>query len=193
MSFNRRSCHYETLGVPKDATLEEIKAAFRKLSLLTHPDVAGAGACPERFKRISHAASILTNLKQKKAYDQSITTSYQYNPMQQFHRSTNSTYRRKEPSGMTAILVQLCHPRNLILGPVALFISVSAIQYLFGMDDEERRHKQPFVSKGEPLVQAWKNPTTGQFETPAPWDPVYRQLQPELQYVPRDQVRSRNL
>ena len=41
------------------------------------------------------------------------------------------------------------------------------------------------------MVQVWLNPQSGQYETPAPWDPIYQQLQPELQYVPRNQVQSR--
>ena len=170
--------------------MDEIKAAFRKLSLQTHPDIMGSGACPERFKRIAHAASILTNLKQKQVYDQTIHASYNSNPMQQFHRSTSSNFRSsaQAPSGITAFLVQLCHPRTLILGPLALLVSVSAIQYCFGIESS----KTPFGEEA-PLVQAWRNPTTGQYETPAPWDPIYQKLQPELQYVPRNQVRSRTL
>mmetsp|Transcript_24874 Transcript_24874/g.37219 ORF Transcript_24874/g.37219 Transcript_24874/m.37219 type:complete len:119 (+) Transcript_24874:153-509(+) len=42
------------------------------------------------------------------------------------------------------------------------------------------------------LVQAWKNPKSGVWETPAPWDPLYRRLKPELKMMPRDQVQRRD-
>lgn len=185
MSSGNRNCHYDTLGVPKNATNEEVKAAFRKLSLQTHPDVAGAGACPERFKQISHAASVLTNTRNRQAYDQKLAY-HSSNPFASstFHRNSQS-FNRQRPHGMTAILVTMFRPRNLILGPIALFATVSMIQYTLGIN----KNKQP---EGSSLVQAWKNPETGHYETPAPWDPVYRNLQPELENVPRDQVRTRS-
>ena len=40
------------------------------------------------------------------------------------------------------------------------------------------------------MVEAWKNPTTGQWETPAPWNPMYRKLKPELHLVPRKDVKQ---
>ena len=40
------------------------------------------------------------------------------------------------------------------------------------------------------LVEAWKNPDTGRWEKPKPWDPVYQKLQPALQLVPRDKVHD---
>jgi len=40
------------------------------------------------------------------------------------------------------------------------------------------------------LVEAWKNPHTGRWEKPRPWDPVYQKLQPTLQLVPRNEVHG---
>jgi curved DNA-binding protein CbpA len=53
--------HYNTLGVPKNASKKEIKAAFCKLSLETHPDVTAGAANVEHFKQISEAHWILSN------------------------------------------------------------------------------------------------------------------------------------
>jgi DnaJ domain len=182
MSSNYRKCHYETLGVPQNASTEDIKTAFRKLSLQTHPDVAGAGACAERFKQISHAASVLTNAKNRQAYDQKVANSSPFS----FHRNSQP-HNRQRPHSMTSILVNMFRPRNLIVGPIALFAAVSAIQYTMGIDNRKQS-----VLGAKDLVQAWKNPESGNYETPAPWDPVYRRLQPELEYIPRDQVQTRN-
>ncbi|KAI9305087.1 DnaJ domain-containing protein [Cunninghamella echinulata] len=44
---------YETLGVPKTATADEIKKSYRKLALRYHPDKNPDSA--DKFKEISHA------------------------------------------------------------------------------------------------------------------------------------------
>ena len=58
--------HYETLGVDKNATQEELKKAYRKLSKLHHPDKGGD---EEKFKEISEAYSILSDPEKRKPYD----------------------------------------------------------------------------------------------------------------------------
>lgn len=58
---------YKTLGVPKTATEEEIKKAYKKLALKNHPDKGGD---PEKFKEISAAAEILCDAEKRKLYDQ---------------------------------------------------------------------------------------------------------------------------
>jgi curved DNA-binding protein CbpA len=186
MSQGRQGCHYDTLGVSRSASNEEVKTAFRKLSLKTHPDLAGAGVCPERFKKIAEAASVLTNPKLRQAYDQTIATRaslnhFRWSPL---HDTTNSTFRNQQPRGYTAILVNLFRPRNLILGPIAFFATVSAIQYALGI--EKKKHL-----RDDSLVQVWMNPETGRYETPAPWDPVYQKLQPKLVYIPKNEVHLR--
>jgi DnaJ family protein A protein 2 len=58
--------HYETLGVSKDASEQDIKKAYRKLSLKHHPDKGGD---PETFKAISEAYSVLSDSERKNLYD----------------------------------------------------------------------------------------------------------------------------
>lgn len=207
MEFHsRKKCHYETLGVAKDATLEEIKAAFRKLSLETHPDVAGASVSPDRFKSISHAASVLTNARLRELYDEKQRLSYSshlsnhFTRSHNFHRHSNTdqqhVYRNANGSynASTPWVIHLFRPRNLILGPILLYVGVSTIQYMFGIESSTiEMNKKLFTHDDKaPMVQAWLNPQSGQYETPAPWDPIYQQLQPELKYVPRNQVQSRS-
>jgi molecular chaperone DnaJ len=63
--------YYETLGVKKTATAEEIRKAFRKLARKFHPDVnPGDKAAEERFKKVSEANDILSDPKKRKIYDQ---------------------------------------------------------------------------------------------------------------------------
>lgn len=88
--------YYETLGVPRTATPEEIKKAFRKLARVHHPDVAKdkAGA-EEKFKRINEAYEVLGDPEKRKRYDELGANweqgGYAAPPQGGFHR------RRSEP------------------------------------------------------------------------------------------------
>src|SRR4029079_557553 len=63
--------YYETLGVKKAASADDIRKAFRKLARKYHPDVnPGDKAAEEKFKEISEANDVLTDPKKRKIYDQ---------------------------------------------------------------------------------------------------------------------------
>lgn len=57
---------YEVLGVPTTATQDEIKKAFRKLAIQTHPDKGGD---PERFKEVNAAYEVLSKPEKREIYD----------------------------------------------------------------------------------------------------------------------------
>ena len=59
--------YYEILGVSKEATAEEMKKAYRKLSLKYHPDKNPQGE--EKFKEISKAYGVLSDVNKKANYD----------------------------------------------------------------------------------------------------------------------------
>ncbi|OKL59185.1 hypothetical protein UA08_05660 [Talaromyces atroroseus] len=60
---------YEILAIEKTATDGEIKKAYRKLSLLTHPDKNGYEGADEAFKMVSRAFQILSDSDKKSRYD----------------------------------------------------------------------------------------------------------------------------
>src|SRR6185369_16683039 len=63
--------YYETLGVPKTATEDEIRTAFRKLARKHHPDVAkDKKSAEEKFKEINEAYEVLSDPEKRKKYDQ---------------------------------------------------------------------------------------------------------------------------
>src|SRR5688572_11196565 len=63
--------YYKTLGVSKNATDKEIKAAYRKLARKHHPDVNKGDARAEaRFKEINEANEVLSDPEKRRRYDQ---------------------------------------------------------------------------------------------------------------------------
>ena len=63
--------YYETLGVSKSASDDEIKSAFRKLARKHHPDVAKDKAtAEEKFKQINEAYEVLGDPEKRKKYDE---------------------------------------------------------------------------------------------------------------------------
>jgi curved DNA-binding protein len=63
--------YYKILGVPRDASDEEIRKAFRKLARQYHPDVAkDKRAAEEKFKEINEAHEVLGDPENRRKYDE---------------------------------------------------------------------------------------------------------------------------
>jgi curved DNA-binding protein CbpA len=190
--------HYDTLGVSKDASRDDIKTKFRQLSKETHPDVAGPSvANADKFKKISHAASVLTSVRERQLYDQELEEISRYggNPIDRRAAGFGGANpgerapRHQAAKGMQGFLDTIYRPRNLfVVGPLVLFTAATAANYFL--------KKEETAENTTKMVEAWRNPQTGHWEQPAPWDPAYREyrkINPKLELVPRDQVRTRGI
>ncbi len=65
--------YYEVLGVPRDASPDDVKRAYRKLAMQFHPDRVPQdqkAAAEERFKEISEAYEVLADTEKRSLYDQ---------------------------------------------------------------------------------------------------------------------------
>lgn len=180
--------HYDTLGISKEADLEEIKKAFRVLSMQTHPDVASDKSQGERFKQISEAYRVLSNEKERKLYDLEVE---QANRFGGFRRRQGSGFgsdhphaKSPAPQGLMEIFFR---PRNVLIGVAFGIFGGLFVRSLIRDDKKERQMN----FQGSSKVEAWKNPKSGRWELPAPWDPEYRRLNPTLHFVSREKVQQR--
>ncbi|MDQ0213932.1 molecular chaperone DnaJ [Oikeobacillus pervagus] len=62
--------YYEVLGLGKNASKDEIKKAYRKLSKKYHPDINKEAGAEEKFKEIAEAYEVLSDEQKKAQYDQ---------------------------------------------------------------------------------------------------------------------------
>lgn len=76
--------YYKILGVSKNATKEEVKAAYKRLAKQYHPDLNKSPDASEKFKEINEAAAVLGDDQKKAQYDQFGTTAEQFRGFEGF-------------------------------------------------------------------------------------------------------------
>ena len=62
--------YYQTMGVARDATADDIRRAYRKLARKYHPDVSKEADAEARFKEVGEAYEVLKDPEKRTAYDQ---------------------------------------------------------------------------------------------------------------------------
>ena len=61
--------YYKIMGVPRDASQDDIKRAYRKLARKYHPDVSKEPQAEVRFKELGEAYEVLKDPEKRVAYD----------------------------------------------------------------------------------------------------------------------------
>lgn len=90
---------YKTLEVEPTATLNEIKAAYRKLARKYHPDVNKDAISIEKFKAVKEAYEILTDSAEKAMYDQfkGYSATYKQTTQAQAKKAYSETMKEETP------------------------------------------------------------------------------------------------
>src|ERR1700723_361164 len=98
--------YYDTLGVKRGASADEIKRAYRKLARKYHPDVSKERNAEARFKDVQEAYEVLKDPEKRASYDQ---LGRDYRPGQQFrpppgweqHFGRSGTHRFSDMNGFS--------------------------------------------------------------------------------------------
>jgi len=60
---------YQVLGIGREATLEEVKRAYRRLARQYHPDVNGSPGATDKFREVQEAYEVLSDPEKRRNYD----------------------------------------------------------------------------------------------------------------------------
>ena len=172
--------HYQTLSLPPTANSDEIKRAYRKLSLETHPDLHNA--CPvkaERFKQISEAYAVLGSESERRRYDLELKEG-----SFRFRGSNAARHAKNANAGGASFGIML--PRNVLIGSL-LGLGVATLYNTL-----QSKQKTPMEEVGKSkLVEAYWNNRTKRYEKPRPWEEEFRREKPEIVLVERERVFDR--
>ena len=98
--------YYKILGLSKDATEKEIKAAYRKLARKYHPDLnPGDKEAELKFKQINEANEVLSDPENRKKYDQ---YGKDWKHAEEFEKARKQQQQQRSPTSSTPISSNRC-------------------------------------------------------------------------------------
>ncbi|KAJ8598165.1 hypothetical protein CTAYLR_007387 [Chrysophaeum taylorii] len=150
-----RRCFYEVLGVTRNATNTEIKTAYRRVALKSHPDVnANDPTAATRFREAAEAYAVLSDATKRPIYDAA----------NEWDVSERAARRPRAPrDGPTTLVERLLGPTSL-----GLFVLFGTV-VLFASSGTKKATDTDVWIDG-----CWVNPKTQRLEPPAPWDDDYK-------------------
>lgn len=90
--INKHKDYYAVLGVEKTCSVDEIRKAYRKLSLKVHPDKNKAPGAEDAFKKVSKAFKCLSEEDSRRQYDQTgLVDEFEYNQQHNVRRRRRRT------------------------------------------------------------------------------------------------------
>ena len=121
--------YYKVLGVPRNASNEQIKEAFRKKAKLYHPDVNKDPTASEKFKELAKAYQTLSDTDERKKYDRfgmSDKFSQSTFDFSKFFTNSNSFFdfnfsENIREKGPTKVVDVECHLQELFFGVEKMF------------------------------------------------------------------------
>jgi curved DNA-binding protein len=138
---------YEILGVPRTATADEIKKAYRRLAKQYHPDVnPGNKAAEEKFKEVTAASEVLSDEKKRRLYDEFGPDALRTG----FDEKRAEEYRRWKSQGAPpgAMPFDFGDFATVDVGDFGSFDFGSIFGDLFGGGGARRRRAGPFPRPG---------------------------------------------
>mmetsp|Transcript_38846 Transcript_38846/g.60686 ORF Transcript_38846/g.60686 Transcript_38846/m.60686 type:complete len:190 (-) Transcript_38846:264-833(-) len=175
---------YRVLGLSNKANSAEIKKAYFKLAQQWHPDINKSKEAVEKFRRIAEAYETLGNTSKKAIYDAEsigLNTARRHRPPPDStnkHQKARSRHQHTSEGGR--LFEKFTHPVILGGGGILAFVG-----FLANAKDTSQEYIQ---AEKNATVAAWFNPRTQRYETPSPWDPLYKENKHTLAKVKKSLV-----
>lgn len=148
--------YYETLGISRGASAEEIKKAYRNLAFKYHPDRnAGDKTAEEKFKEVNEAYSVLGDDSKRAQYDRYGTADNPYenatNTYQQYQYSRGPQYQYDDEDAFWTFFSGMNNSSNYTQNSNAQFNQNWNRQYRYTWSPKNERK----MSKGELWIMLW--------------------------------------
>lgn len=176
--------YYTLLGIPRDSTPEEIRAAYRELARKLHPDTNPDIQAGEAFLAIQKAYEVLIDPSQRVVYDSSLPISFTVNPLKLTTLYSRSALQFSQEPQIIYVLLRLnktdvdesepIPPVNLCLvidcstsmqGPLMDTVKATAIEIVRQLRPGDIISVVAFSDRANVIVPAGKNQDRSRVET----------------------------